>query len=245
MDAACRNCGTSFAGRYCPSCGQDASIALRPWRELLAEWADAVLGWETRTGRTLRALLLEPGRLTEEYAAGRRAAWLHPLRLYLGTSVVALAVFGATSQPIVQHYAADFGPDPRYSQFGSMILVISAAMVVLLPLAAACQALALRGLGRYYAEHLVAALHATAYCYCVESAASLLQYALLLVDAPFWALVVPRWAAHTAFILYSYRAWLRVYGLPPWQTVLRMALAIALLAPILWVAGWYMARGGA
>ena len=122
MDATCRNCGSALDGRYCRTCGQDATLALQPWREMLSEWSDAVLGWDTRSGRTLRALLLEPGRLTAEYVAGRRAAWLHPLRIYLTANLVAIAVFGATSATIVAHYTEELGPDHALSHVGALFL---------------------------------------------------------------------------------------------------------------------------
>lgn len=240
----CLNCGAPLSGRYCHACGQDSTLALRPLPDLVAEWSDAVLGWETRSGRTLRALLFEPGRLTEEYAAGHRASWIHPLRVYLATSVVALAVFGATSAAIATHYARDFaGEDPRFTQFSATVLVISAAMVVLLPLVGAIQALAYRGLGRYYAEHLVFVLHATAACYLLESAASAAQFLLLLLDAPFAAIVVARLCAHAAFAVYSFQATRRVYRLGIGETVLRMTIGATLLAPVLFVAVRVMARG--
>lgn len=240
----CLNCGTLLSGRFCHACGQDSALALRPLPELVAEWSDTVLGWETRSGRTLRALLFEPGRLTVEYASGHRASWIHPLRLYLATSVVALAVFGATSDAIATHYAQDFaGVDPRFTQFGATILAISTAMVVLLPLVGAIQALAYRGLGRYYAEHLVFVLHTTSVCYLLQSAASVAQFLLLLLDAPFQALVIVRLCAHAAFAACSFQATRRVYGLGIGETVLRMTIAATLLAPVLFAFVWAMSRG--
>jgi hypothetical protein len=229
----CLNCGTALDGRFCRGCGQDSTLALRPWRDLLAEWSDAVLGLETRTGRTLRALLFEPGRLTVEYAAGHRAAWIHPLRVYLGANVAALAVFGATSGRILARFQEALGPGGELGHMGAMLLAISAAFVVLVPAGGAIYALVFRDLRRFYAEHLVFNLHFTAYTFAVHAAASLLQYALVLVDAPTRAASAVRIAAHAATIVYLYLAARRCYGLSPGRTVLRLAVCSALAAPMM------------
>lgn len=240
--AACRNCGAALVGRFCPGCGQDSTLALRPWRELLAEWSDAVLGLETRTGRTVRALLFEPGRLTLEYAAGRRASWIHPLRVYLGANLVAFAVFGATSEQVLEHSKAALGPGGELWHLGTLLLKISAAFVVLVPAGAASYALALRDRGRYYAEHLAFVLHFSAFAFTVHAAASLVQWLEVMADLPTSAVSVPRVAAHILCAAYLWSAARRVYGLGAWATLFRITLASLLFAPVAALAVWLMTR---
>jgi hypothetical protein len=92
--APCPNCGAS-AGRFCPGCGQDQRHDLRrPVRRLLAELAEETLSLDGKLLRTVPALLLHPGRVAAELAAGRRARYTSPLRLYLGAS---LALFLAAA----------------------------------------------------------------------------------------------------------------------------------------------------
>ena len=43
---------------------------------------------DSRVWRTLIALLLRPGRLTNEFVAGRRTLYLPPFRLYLVLSLI-------------------------------------------------------------------------------------------------------------------------------------------------------------
>ena len=236
---ACRNCGTALEGRYCQACGQDSTLALRPLPELVAEWSDAVLGWETRSGRTLRALFLEPGRLSAEYAAGRRAGWLHPLRIYLAASVAAFAVFGATNAVVAADTIELSGTGGPFSLMGVVLLRISAAMLPLMPIAAGCHALAFRG--RYYAEHLVFVLHTSTAFLLLQAAASLVQALCALLDAPVALLVAARMAAHLAVVGYAFLAARRFYRLGPWATVLRLAAASALFAPVLGATLWAMA----
>jgi hypothetical protein len=50
--------------------------------DALAEFS----GWDGKLANTLRALLLKPGELTEQWIEGRRVHFIAPLRLYLTTS---------------------------------------------------------------------------------------------------------------------------------------------------------------
>lgn len=83
----CKNCQTPLDGTYCPHCGQKDVDLERPIRELVGELLKEALEIDGRAIRTFRALLLQPGRLTSEYLAGRRRSFTPPLRLYLVISV--------------------------------------------------------------------------------------------------------------------------------------------------------------
>ncbi len=86
-DSTCPNCGATEAGRYCRDCGQkrprpgDLSLA-HAWRHLV----DEVLDVDGRIFRTMRLLFTKPGQLTVDFFSGRRARYVHPLRLFLVVS---------------------------------------------------------------------------------------------------------------------------------------------------------------
>jgi hypothetical protein len=84
---ACPNCDAALSGPYCASCGQKAADANPTLRDLVHETAQELTQLDGKVPSTLRALFLEPGRLTVDFLAGRRARWLPPLRLYLICSV--------------------------------------------------------------------------------------------------------------------------------------------------------------
>ncbi len=67
-------------------------------RSHLAELA----GLDSRLLRTLRLLLLRPGRLTVEYLAGRRVRYVSPLRLYLATSFLTFLAVALLDLPLVE-----------------------------------------------------------------------------------------------------------------------------------------------
>lgn len=102
--SSCPNCHAPLYGPWCFRCGQSQKPIDRFFFSLLSEAFDDVFSWDSRTERTLAALLFKPGFLTTEYFAGRRARYVPPLRLYLITSVVFFFVLSfqtllATSVP--------------------------------------------------------------------------------------------------------------------------------------------------
>ena len=84
----CRNCGAGLAGRYCSNCGQAADVHVPSTKELVHEALEGLTHSDSRIWSTLKYLLFSPGKLTQEFIAGRRAAYLPPFRLYLILSIV-------------------------------------------------------------------------------------------------------------------------------------------------------------
>ena len=85
--AACRNCGATVSGRYCSNCGQVTDVHVPSTREMIHEALEGLTHSDSRIWSTLKCLLFKPGQLTQEFVAGRRAAYLPPFRLYLILSV--------------------------------------------------------------------------------------------------------------------------------------------------------------
>jgi hypothetical protein len=95
--SSCLNCGRVLTGPYCAHCGQKTPHTDLTLREFLHETTHELTHWEGKIPRTLRTLYREPGRLTVDFLAGRRARWLPPLRLYL---ICSLAYF--VSGPLIE-----------------------------------------------------------------------------------------------------------------------------------------------
>jgi hypothetical protein len=104
----CRNCGAEATEAYCPHCGQDTDEALPTARAFVHELVLHHLAAEGRIWRTLRALVLHPGRLTIEYLRGRKAAYVPPLRLYLTASVVFFLILRIAIAPANEHLIEAF-----------------------------------------------------------------------------------------------------------------------------------------
>jgi hypothetical protein len=86
--ARCRNCDAALSGRFCANCGQAAGVHVPSTPELIHEALEGITHSDSRLWRTLRLLWFKPGKLTQEFVAGRRAAYLPPFRLYLVMSIL-------------------------------------------------------------------------------------------------------------------------------------------------------------
>src|SRR5271165_578400 len=84
----CLNCGAELTGRYCANCSQAADVHVPSTRELIHEALEGMTHSDSRLWRTLHLLWFKPGKLTQEFVAGRRAAYLPPFRLYLVLSIL-------------------------------------------------------------------------------------------------------------------------------------------------------------
>src|SRR6266700_6147822 len=84
----CENCGAELAGKYCAQCGQPAIDYRRSFRHVIVDVLDSFLNWDSKFFATIGLLIVKPWRLTNEFLAGRRVRYLHPLRLYLLASIL-------------------------------------------------------------------------------------------------------------------------------------------------------------
>src|SRR6266550_168930 len=100
----CENCGTELHGRWCAQCGQAAIDYRRSFRHVIVDVLDSFLNWDSKFFATIGWLIARPWFLTNEFLAGRRVRYLHPLRLYLLASI--LFFFAVT------HWAKSIHLDP-------------------------------------------------------------------------------------------------------------------------------------
>ena len=102
--ATCRDCAAPLHGPWCAQCGQRDVPLDPPFRELVrdaaVDWVQDLLHVEGKLLRTLR-VLLRPGALTLEHAAGRRTRYVTPRRLYLTCSVFFFLLAAALPTPPV------------------------------------------------------------------------------------------------------------------------------------------------
>lgn len=86
---ACANCGATLAGPFCGQCGQRRFVERdRRFVHLAGQFAEAATDLDGRFWRSLRALMLQPGRIAADYMLGRRAYWMSPLSLFLFANVL-------------------------------------------------------------------------------------------------------------------------------------------------------------
>jgi uncharacterized membrane protein len=86
--ARCKNCDALLLGRFCVNCSQAANVHVPTTMELVHELLEGITHSDSRLWRTLTTLWFKPGKLTEEFVAGRRISYLPPFRLYLILSII-------------------------------------------------------------------------------------------------------------------------------------------------------------
>ena len=106
----CENCGTPLTGEFCSACGQHAIDYRRSLWRVLIDAADSFLNWDTKFLASIGVLLSKPWKLTNDFNAGRRARYVHPLRLYLLASIAFFLMFKFVK---IDDNVVELGPQDR------------------------------------------------------------------------------------------------------------------------------------
>ncbi|MBD1384968.1 DUF3667 domain-containing protein [Mucilaginibacter rigui] len=89
----CLNCGTVLQGKFCHNCGQENLEMKESFGHMLNHAISDYFHFDYQFFHTLKPLFLKPGHLTNEYLAGRRAQYLHPVKMYIFISLVFFVFF--------------------------------------------------------------------------------------------------------------------------------------------------------
>jgi len=84
----CLNCGTVLEGKFCHNCGQENLQIRENFGHMMNHAVSDYFHFDHQFFHTLKPLLLQPGKLTNEYMAGRRVQYLHPVKMYIFISIV-------------------------------------------------------------------------------------------------------------------------------------------------------------
>jgi hypothetical protein len=88
LENDCLNCGTKVAIRFCTNCGQENLQIKESFGQVMKHAVSDYFHFDHQLLHTLKPLFFQPGKLTNEYMAGRRTQYLHPVKMYLFMSVV-------------------------------------------------------------------------------------------------------------------------------------------------------------
>ena len=94
-EKVCLNCGADLHGRYCHQCGQENLEPKESLWHLVTHYANDITHFDGKFFSTLKYLILRPGFLPAEYLKGKRASYLHPIRMYVFTSAFFFIIFFA------------------------------------------------------------------------------------------------------------------------------------------------------
>jgi len=89
----CLNCGTVLEGKYCHNCGQENLELKESFGHMMNHAISDYFHFDHQFFHTLKPLFFKPGYLTNEYMAGRRVQYLHPVKMYIFISLVYFLLF--------------------------------------------------------------------------------------------------------------------------------------------------------
>ena len=95
----CLNCGAALAGRYCHICGQENTEPKETVWTLVSHFFNDITHFDGKFFSTVKYLITKPGFLSAEYIKGRRASYLHPIRMYVFTSAFFFIIFFSLFKP--------------------------------------------------------------------------------------------------------------------------------------------------
>jgi hypothetical protein len=201
----CPSCGAREMKEFCARCGERRLVADdHSLRRFAGEAFEAVTNLDSRVWRSFAALVLRPGQLSREHFRGVRQPYLGPLRIFLLCNLVffllqavaPLPIFNVQLEYVLHHLGGvlrsvpapdgtTFGefaqrPDefaPYAEEFGRVAGNLTRSLViVMVPLFAALSFAVFGRRRRFYANHLVFALHIYAFVLVLFSAITLVLH---------------------------------------------------------------------
>lgn len=195
--ANCVSCAAPLNGPFCSACGERRfdhhALSIKHFVEHAFE---AFTHLDGAIFRTLRALVLQPGRLTADWAAGRRKPYMPPVQLFLVLNVLffiaqALNGWNTLTTNLDVHVSSTHHQDIAkamvkekldargitYQAYRSVfdakaIIQAKSFVVIMVPLLAIFVTILSIGLHRFFIEHLVFSLHFYAFFLLYLSVAS-------------------------------------------------------------------------
>lgn len=117
----CLNCNANLHGRYCHVCGQENIEPQESFWHLFTHFVYDIVHFDGKFFSTARNLLFRPGFLSKEHLRGRRASYLHPVRMYIFVSAFFFLVFFSVFKP-ESSFESDSTEDVNQSSSTALIM---------------------------------------------------------------------------------------------------------------------------
>lgn len=89
----CLNCGENVEERFCTHCGQENIQLKDSFIHLVIHYFQDLVHYDGKLWQTMKSLVISPGKVQKEFLAGRRKAYLDPIRFYVFSSTVFFLLF--------------------------------------------------------------------------------------------------------------------------------------------------------
>jgi hypothetical protein len=88
----CKNCENETQGNYCSNCGQRTTVNKVTFKETFQDLVDAFFSINAPLFTTLKMLIINPGRLFNEYLKGKRKSYYRPVTFFILMTVIYLVI---------------------------------------------------------------------------------------------------------------------------------------------------------
>jgi hypothetical protein len=93
MAPSCLNCGTPIADKYCPHCGQSATVERISWHHVVEQVLHFFTHIEHGFLATTGLLITKPGFLNKNYLDGKRRSYHKPISFLLIWITIYLLIY--------------------------------------------------------------------------------------------------------------------------------------------------------
>ena len=94
----CLNCGhpLDISDKFCPNCSQANSTKKLSLKDFFDEFFSSLISYDSKLLKTLSALLLRPGKITQDYIDGKRVSYTNPFRFLLSLAIIYFLILGVS-----------------------------------------------------------------------------------------------------------------------------------------------------
>lgn len=89
---SCLNCGTELTCNFCQNCGQSAKVRRLSLTDTILDFFSSSFAVEGPFFKTLRGLIMNPGKLFREYIAGRRKTYYKPVAFFIMLTAIYIII---------------------------------------------------------------------------------------------------------------------------------------------------------
>ena len=88
-EITCVSCGNKFSGNYCNNCGEKVTRGEdKKLKYFLGEFINAITFVDSKFWRTIKYILIRPGKYSKDFVTGKRKAYMKPISVFFFANLI-------------------------------------------------------------------------------------------------------------------------------------------------------------